>query len=967
MKPRKKTSIILLITLCLSIFGFHRGSQIPESLEPEVESNLASIFIATPGLSVNYIEREVIATLEQELRSLPSVKSMYSSAHIDYAVISMELERGGLSDYRWQQRCDTVLQMWRAKYRSYHPYVSDPILTMDSQIGYDCILLVPNSKLKEIERDLVSQAEVKDVKVSAHPKREILVEFNNEDLDAAKLHPLEIKEAIIANNVRIPGGFTHEKGRLYSVESESALQSIDELRALEVRDPKNNDPTALEDLVKITETNGSKYEPEVYYEDRQHSVLCIRKKAEVKANHFNVLTNEIAAKHGAVIFLESNSTIEDQKQAIVKGAICSMIIVFIILALTIGVREGFIISLSIPLVIGVSSFFISFTVVTLNIISLAAVILSLSLIIDGHIVVLDASNRKKRTVMELIRRFGNVLVVSALTTMISFSPIYFADHALADYLGSMFIVLLITLLVSLFYSCLVTPYLAKYRREQTDSKLLNFLSKKHLILLEKVMARKVYVLVIIGLMLSLGTVAISWVPRAFFPEQKRDYKVLSILCEKPRTNSELKLIAKEISTALSLEKSQYFLGMEAPNLSAFQPSEVHDMRLINVIVPNDVSMDKYNEIQKKYTDFQFELHQAKVGPRMKYPLGLEITGDAKMIENFLTDLSVEINGDEGIKHLVSSKHQMLSSYNVMINPDNEGDFSRQDVALAINLNTQGVPITHLMVDGEAIATILKAEANHPNPKSSLENCYVFSKNKKVAALIMHEIATLEKRKSAQYALHKNGESVAQASFYLNEGADAKESLAELEGVLDGLQVKHPELTIKIDGQLEATRKATSAITNILPWVISLLIILLLLKEWSIKRVAIILSVLPFALAGGATGLLVCGQAQGFISLVGIVSLFGIVVNNAMLWLDALHRDQSSKNSYVEATKERFRAITVTSLSSIATLIPLYWFGGEIWQPLASTLIFGLIFSYLSIVLILPVIAETFAVKNTKEA
>ena len=963
MKTRKKASVILLITICLSLFGYRQASRIPETLEPVVESNVTNIFIATPGLSTTHIETEIIDTLEKELRSLPHVKTILSSTHSGYAILSLELERAGRDSHQWQQKCNISLKKWRTKYSSYHPHVSDPILSMEPQIGYDSIILVPNSRLRAVENELLEHLEVKDGNILAHPKRQILVEFNNEELDDAKLHPLAIKEAIIANNVRIPGGVTHEKGRIYSVESESALQSLEDLRALEVRDPKNNDPTALEDIVKISETNGSKYEPEAYSGNTRHSIIAIRKKGEVKADHFHQIVGEITAKHEAIIFLENNSTIQSHKNAILKGAACSMVIVFVIIALTIGFREGLVISLSIPLVIGVSSLFISFTAVTLNIISLAAVILSLSLIIDGHIVVLDAMSRKRRSVQELLKRFGYVLVVSALTTIISFSPIYFADHSLADYLGSMFIVLMITLLISLLYSCLVTPFLAKGRSGEAESKLLNYLSKKHLCVLEKVMAKKAYVLILSILMLALGALAVSWVPSAFFPEQKRDYKVLSLLCKKPRTNSELNLVAQDISSCLSLENSQYFLGMAAPNLSAFQLFETHDMRLINLIVPNDLNLEQCDELQKKYSDFQFELHQANVGPKIKYPVEIEAIGDAQQIEKFLIDLNTEVANNEHIKHLVHSKHEPLNSYNVTINPDNEGDFSRQDVALAINLNTQGVPITHLMRNGEATPIILKAEANHPNPKNSLESCYVFSKNKKVPALMLHEIASLKKLKTPQYAQHQDGAKIAQASLYLNEGEELKPSLASLDGMVKSLQDSYPELKIKINGQAEATSKATDAILKLLPWVLFLLITLLLLKEWSIKRVAIILSVLPFAFAGGSAGLLICGQSQGFISLVGIVSLFGIVINNAILWLDALNNQQSTENCYVQATKERFRAITVTSLSSIATLLPLYWFGGEIWQPLASTLIFGLIFAYISIVLILPVIAEALAVKK----
>ena len=326
---------------------------------------------------------------------------------------------------------------------------------------------------------------------------------------------------------------------------------------------------------------------------------------------------------------------------------------------------------------------------------------------------------------------------------------------------------------------------------------------------------------------------------------------------------------------------------------------------------------------------------------------------------------MEIQQDGHIKHLVHSQHQDLNVYDVTINPTNEGDFSRQDVALAVSLNTQGIPVTQIMEKGESTQVILKAEANHPNPQNSLENCYVFSTNKKVPALMLHEIASIEKVKSSQYALHENGKSIGRAFLYSTDETDGKTALNTANGHISKLRDKYPDLAIHARGQEHATDEATQAIIDVLPWVLFLLMSLLLLKEWSIKRVFIIISVLPFAFAGASIGLLICGQSQGFISLIGLVSLLGIVVNNAILWLDALNNQTTSTNNYILATQERFRAITVTSLSCIATLVPLYCFGGDIWKPLAATLIFGLIFSYVAIVIILPIIASTLSVqKNT---
>ena len=956
MKNRNKAPIILLIVFCLSVMGFYQASKISEGLEPRVDTKLATIFIATPGLAADVVESEIVLTLENELRSLPHVKDVYSIAHHGYAVISLELGKAATDSPKWLDKCRGVLHLWKGKYHHLHPYIQDPVLTMEPKIGYDTVVMAPYKNLTELKNELSKQSEVRDIRLLANSEKQIIVEFDNEDLDASKLHPLLIKDIIGANNTWIPGGTTHEKKRLYSIQSQSALQSIDDLKELEVRDPRNNDPTALEDVVNIYESIESKYDAQAYLGDKRQVVLAIRKEPNTKAADFSKLVQGITEKYEGSVFLQNNPTIQKQKNAILWGAICSILIAFIIISLTIGVREAFVISLSIPVVIGISSLFISLTAVTINIISLAAIILSLSLIIDGHIVVVDACNRKKRSVRNLIRRFGSVLAVSVLTTIVSFSPIYFADHVLAEYLGDMFVVLVITLIVSLFYCCFVTPHLLTNAGVRNKSKLAR-LSRWHHRFLEKVSVMKGRVIIAAAIILAIGIGSMNWVPKAFFPEQRKDYQVLTLLCKNPKTNSELKVIAQEVTSELGLETPKYFLGMESPSLSAFQEFTPHDMRLISVIVPNDFSIDQCEALEKKHAAYQFELHKATVGPKIKYALNFEIQGNDEEVESFLKDFSKLAQKEEGIKHLVHVPERGHTSLDVKINPKNDGDFSRQDVALTLRLNTQGLPITSIVSEGQFIPVILKAESNHANPKTSLENSYVFSKNKKVPALMLHEIASVSKVKTRLQGSRVNGDSVALAPLYLNQNVSAKVARHNVLKSLKELQAEHPNVSVKEHGQTHASSKATQAILDVMPWVIFILVTLLLLREWSIKRVIIIFSVLPFAFAGGHIGLLICGQSQGFMSLIGTVSLFGIVINNAILWLDALQNQSGTENRYIHATMERFRAITVTSLCGVATLLPLYWFGGDIWKPLAATLIFGLILSYIAIVVILPVIAE----------
>lgn len=964
MNAKNKMTLALVTVLCLSLFGFYKALDIVERLEPQVHSRPAIIYVEAPGLSSDLVYSEIVQTLEKELCFLKHVDSISSEAHFGYGVLSLDLKNTPRNNEIWRRDCEALLDVWSLKYRHMHTYVGEPVLIMDSQIGYDSVLLVPYKSLKNLEKDLRKDGVIGGYKLFANPKKQIVIEYDNEDLDQSKMHPMVFKDVIQANHTLLPGGVTHEKKRSYSVQSQSSLKSIEDLKAIPVRDPRNNDSVSLDDLVKIHASSEDKYSPEAYINGERHVVVAIQKKTNCKAHVFAERVESLAEKYSSIIYLEANSTFQSQKNATFFGVLGSIAIVFIIVLFSIGFIEAIGVAISIPLVLSISALFLSFTSVTINIVSLASIILSLSLIIDGHIVVVDASNKKKQTISEILKVFGGVLSVSMLTTLVSFSPLYFADHLLADYLSSVFIVLLVTLSVSLLYCCFVTPFFGCGKVGAKLSKTTRFFGNYDVIL-KKIISKKRLVIVLAVLLLLSGGLATSWLDKSFFPEQKRDYQVLSVRSKNPQTNSELRLVAQDLKSELELEESKFFIGMDAPSLSAFQPFATDDMRLISIVVPNSFKMNQCEELKGKYLNYQFELHQASVGPKIKYPLGYEVVGKLDRIEEFLSEFEVEIAKCSQIAHVVYSEGRMRTSYDVMIKADNEGDFTRQDVALALRLNTQGVPITTMNEDGDLLPVILKAEPAHHNPRVSLENAYVFSENKKVPARMLHEVATIEKIQKPATISNRNGESVVNISLYLSQNEDLVKSESSVKQVIDDLLVKYSDLEVNDQGQSTAVDRATTAIMEKVPWVIFFLVALLLLKELSIKRVLAILSILPFAFSGASIGLLLCGQSIGFMSLIGIVSLLGIVINNAILWLDALKMYNGHEEKYVRATVERFRAITITSFTGIATLAMLYGFGGEIWKPLAATLMFGLLFAYIGIIIILPVLAEIIFGRKTQ--
>jgi multidrug efflux pump subunit AcrB len=173
-----------------------------------------------------------------------------------------------------------------------------------------------------------------------------------------------------------------------------------------------------------------------------------------------------------------------------------------------------------------------------------------------------------------------------------------------------------------------------------------------------------------------------------------------------------------------------------------------------------------------------------------------------------------------------------------------------------------------------------------------------------------------------------------------------------------------EYTFELGGESEASGKAMGAVVAKLPMSVFIIILLLVMQFNSVRKSSIVLLAIPFGIIGVVGGLLITGTNLSFTGFLGIISLSGIVINNAIVLIDRiqLELDDNKRNPYdaiLAAAQERFRPILLTTFTTSLGLIPLWLGGGEMWEPLACGIIFGLLFATVITLVLVPVLYRLF--------
>ncbi|MEO1202411.1 MAG: efflux RND transporter permease subunit, partial [Pseudomonadota bacterium] len=668
-------------------------------------------------------------------------------------------------------------------------------------------------------------------------------------------------------------------------------------------------------------------------------------------------------------------------------------IVIVVMIAFLGIRTGLVVGALIPTTIVATFFAMQVFDITINQISLTALIISLGLLVDNAIVMTESILVKREqgagAVEAAVEAGGELktpLLISSLTTAFAFMPIAMAKSAVGEYTSDIFYVVAITLIISWLFAMTFIPMLTtvtlKIEGEQTsrDEAFGGRWYGVYRGLLSAAVYNPYKFLLLIFALFVLAIYGMGLVRQEFIAPSEDP--IFTAKLEMPLGTS-IEASQAVLDSVDAFMRETYYDADEAPvrnwltfigdggprfmlSLNPPNPNPANTFLVANTFDGKQVEsvmsgMERF--VRANHPDLGAQIKRLENGPPVDYPIIVRLSGSdfdtLYRLSDEVTEFLYTLPGVSDVKNTWG-----LQTKKLKIRVDQElarrAGVTSEDVAYSLQTSLTGIDLTQYREGNEIIPITLRTEAAYRQDISKLEGLTVFSQStgrnvplKQVAdAILDFEPGVIERR---------DRERTQSLNVQLLPSATAANVAAQLRPWLDEAQRSWPQgHSYAIGGETEESGDANASIAAELPTAAMLILLLLVAQFNSLRRPVIILTTIPLGLIGVTFGLLFARSTFGFFTLLGLISLSGIIINNAIVLLDRIaieinDFDRSPAEAVFYAAQQRLRPILLTTATTVLGMTPLLWGGTAMFLPMAITIIFGLAFATALTLLVVPVL------------
>lgn len=695
----------------------------------------------------------------------------------------------------------------------------------------------------------------------------------------------------------------------------------------------------------------------------------------------------------------------------------AVLIVSLVMFAFLGLRTGIIVASLIPAAILITFAFMFWLKIGLNQITLASLIIALGMLVDNAIVMSESILTEIKqgikpydAALNSAKELRVPLLISSLTTSAAFIPFFLAKSGTGEYVGALFIVVSVTLLSSWVISLTMIPIFCVHflRPKQIPGKLKKFFllkAEKLIRLFPKKIDkknpfdsrfykyyRKFLLLIlkhrVITLICLLSTFTLSLclfqlVPKTFFPPSnvpmftaEIELPVDSSIFNTKKTIETLEsFINEELLTTKTKEKDGIttyasFIGNGGPryrlqhdpepanayySFMLFNASSYH---AISKLIPK---LETY--IFDHFPDVKATIKPLQEGTPVKHPITVRLTGQDSMTLLAMADkLKIKLGNLPGTKNIDDDWGQSGKKIVIKVDPlrSERANITNSDIAKSLESTITGVKLTDFREEDDLIPIILRSEVAK---NLDLIGSSAFNVTSQTGghAVPLRQVADIYFDWEPSIIFKRNRLDTVTVFADLEENTTATEIDKQVIAFLESEQQSWPfGYKWELGGENEEAGKAQRSIFAELPMAFLLILILLMAQFNSLKKTSIILMTIPMAFIGVVLGLLITKTYFGIMSILGVISLAGIVINNAIVLLDRIKLEikenhRSPQDAIILSAQRRARPILLTTITTISSLLPLWFGGGDLWAPMTIAIIFGLSIATVLTLGIVPVL------------
>jgi multidrug efflux pump subunit AcrB len=628
---------------------------------------------------------------------------------------------------------------------------------------------------------------------------------------------------------------------------------------------------------------------------------------------------------------------------------------------------------------------------TINQMTLASLIIALGLLVDNAIVVSEAilvrisdGENPVEAAVAAARELRTPLLVSSLTTAAAFLPIFLAESAVGEYTGALFKVVAITLLISWVLAITLIPLLATLfmRPKQRPKDLYSSVWYRTYRQSLGVALRRRWLTLAITLAVFVGSLGLwSRVPQIFFPDEDRAFLMAALNLPAGTSMEATQEMAARVDRYIEDELRAAgagdegvtswttFIGESPPTFRlGFTPSPSLGgyCELMIHTTSAEFARETIGRLHRfaihEFPDIETDIRMLAAGPPSGTPVQIRISGtDTDPIFNIVDQTQAKLREIPGTVSVSQDWGARVKKLAVTINENRarRAGISNEEAAMALNAFASGMESTRYREEDDSIPVLLRSVGAGRRNLDRLRNIAVFS-GQTGRSTPLSQIANIDLEWEPSAILRYDRYRTVTVGANVEEGTTALGVFQAIQPWLEEQEKTWPPgYRWEFGGEFESSVKANQSIADKMPVAGLLIVLLLVLQFNSLRKPTIILSTIVLALIGVAVGLVVLDSYFGFMTLLGVVSLAGIVINNAIVLLDRIQIELDAGSppatAVVEAAQQRVRPILLTTATTVASLLPLYLTGGAMWEPMAIAIMFGLVFSTMLTLVVVPVL------------
>ena len=1005
---RNRVTVILLVIL-LAIYGIFSYFGLPKQQDPGFTIRAAVVTTRFPGASPERVEQLVTDKIERAIQEMPELDNVTSESQLGFSFITANFQErytdmrpifdklrrkvGDIDDLPEGIRGPVVNDEYGDVFGSVYALTGDGFTYAELKETAD-----------EIKDRLLKIDQVAKVEIQGTQDEVIYVEYNTARLKELGLSPQQLGQILGAVNIIQSGGDIVSGRERISLEPTGSFETIEDLAKTVIELPGGNGIVYLNDIANIYRDYVDPPDSFARYNGEPALILSISLReggnilelGEILA----VEIPDIEASYPlgiklAPVFLQADF-VDNAVQSFMSNLFQAIVIVMIVMLVFLGLREGLIVATLIPATIFVSLVLMSVFDITVNQISLAALIISLGLLVDNAIVMAETIIVRRENSEDPIaaataagKEMAIPLLTSSLTTAAAFLPIFLAESAVGEYTADIFKVVTIALLSSWTLAMTLIPLMTiMFLKLKKDEKPPTYDGLGYRvyqsILMTAVKNRLLFLLLVAGIFYS-ALWALQFVPNVFIPP--RTDPVITGTFNMPRgtaietTQTIVTNLEQHISDNYLLPSRQEgrdkdgiiswatWIGESAPRYTlALDPGSGNpgafsmEMNTTTHLVIPDIVEGIQDYAHEHFPDLEVQLRKLENGVPIPYPVEIRVSGpEMSQLYELINPIKDKLWSTPGI---LSVKDDWgMRRKKLLISVDQErarrAGVTSEDVAVSLEAGLSGIELTQFREEDELIPITMRSVAADREDIGKLEGMTVYSQSTG-QTVPLRQVADIEMAWQPAIVKRRDRDRTIAIQAQLLPGVTPSEINDELLPWLEERAQAWPRLyKYEIGGESETSGDANAAIGAKLPFAGMLILLLLVAQFNNVRKPLIILMTIPLGLVGVIYGLLIARSIFGFFTILGLISLSGIVINNAIVLLDRINLEiaggRSKTDAVITACKQRMRPIMLTTATTIGGMMPLWLSHDPMFETMAIAIIFGLLFATLLTLLVVPVL------------